>query len=209
MKNTARAKCISNILANVVGSQQSTLDKDTSQPLLFLKDFVALPVVLQQVAWWLSPGPPSQTAGSRGNESLSNTNLQPKGWSDSPHTPKVRGGGHKAAWSKGGGHKGGAGRGSSARYRSPCPWLVGNLLEQRYRLAITSWSTCTFSDAFCFRVPTWSKRPREHGRPNSRWCFPAAMSCVEAVSSCTALLRSADHNKGLYQLIKKKTNIFF
>lgn len=51
MKNTARAKCISNTLANVVGSQQSTLDKDTSQPLLFLKDFVALPVVLQQVAW--------------------------------------------------------------------------------------------------------------------------------------------------------------
>lgn len=35
------------------------------------------------------------------------------------------------------------------------------------------------------------------------------MSCVEAVSSCTALLRSADHNKGLYQLIKKKTTYFF
>lgn len=46
----ARKKHISNAIAIVVSNQQSSLDEDTSQSLLFLKDFVTLPVVLRWVA---------------------------------------------------------------------------------------------------------------------------------------------------------------
>lgn len=67
-------KRISNAVARVVSNQQTSLDEDTSQTLLFLKNFVTLPVVLLWVAQWLTPGPSSQTTGSQGNESTSKTN---------------------------------------------------------------------------------------------------------------------------------------
>lgn len=70
----ASKKHISNAVARVVSNQQTSLDEDTSQTLSFLKNFVTLPVVLQWVAQWLTPGPSSQTTGSQGNESTSNTN---------------------------------------------------------------------------------------------------------------------------------------
>lgn len=76
IKNMIWMKHISSAVANAAHSQQPRLDKDTSQPLLFLKDFVALPVDLRQVAWWLTPGPPSQEQDLRETRFLNTDHYQ-------------------------------------------------------------------------------------------------------------------------------------